>query len=355
MKETKGFKIVADTRKRVRYPEWFKRMSVQAKAKYVLRFPGSEVAAVGFQELAAGRLPDWFEKMTEDQQQKYLDSHPKSKLSLSLKGKAPKSDRGRDTEKEVRDAKDDERKKIMDHKSGSPSPTNFLGPKDDSGSAFNNPEEERKVVKIVTDIARIAEKYKKAGKEFPDLDLCEVTIPGTNLFCEVNKGIPRKRMPQLKGTPAEGTWAAKNLKANDEGEVNAEKEFIAHLREKGIKVKGGSMPATEMKSTQSQLVGSKVAGMFEALKENPKHPGISAPLFVSSDGYVLDGHHRWAAKVMYDIADGVKDPVNLDVVIVDMPISELVNETNEYTQMIGIASKDNVATAAFEELARQLS
>ena len=32
-------------------------------------------------------------------------------------------------------------------------------------------------------------------------NLCDVTVPGTNMFCGDNKGIPRAEMPQLKSKP----------------------------------------------------------------------------------------------------------------------------------------------------------
>jgi hypothetical protein len=51
---------------------------------------------------------------------------------------------------------------------------------------------------------------------------------------------------------------------------------------------------------------------------------------VSREGYILDGHHRWAAEVGLDYEDSVPDwPV--DVEPVDLPILELLREAHRFT------------------------
>ncbi len=299
-------------------------------------------------EVAKEPLPEWFQNLSEDQQQKYLDEHKDSKLYKQLKKEKKRNDALVKVQKEKVDHNEqpEHEKKIADHNAGGPSPTNFTGPKDKKGSAFNRPEDERKVVRIVTEINRLAELYKKKGKDFPDFDLCEISIPGTNLFCGVHKNVARKHMPQLKAKAVPGSWAAKNLEANDKGEVNAEQEFVNYLQKKGVEVSDAKIPATELKSTQNQLVGQKVAGMYEALKKDPNIKGIRAPIFVSKDGYVLDGHHRWAAVVCYDMGDGVGKSIEMDVRVIDMDIGQLLDETNKFCNEVGLETKDAKAEAS---------
>ena len=299
-------------------------------------------------EVAKEPLPEWFQKLSEDQQQKYLDEHKDSKLYKQLKKEQKRNDALVKVQKEKVDhsVQPEHEKKIADHNAGGPSPTNFRGPKDKKGSAFNRPEDERKIVRIVTEISRLADLYRQKGKDFPDFDLCEISIPGTNLFCGVNKNVPRKHMPQLKAKALPGSWAAKNLEADDKGEVNGEKEFVNYLQKKGVSVSDAKIPATELKSTQNQLVGQKVAGMYEALKKDPNIKGIRAPIFVSKDGYVLDGHHRWAAVVCYDMADGIGKSVEMDVRVIDMEIGDLLDETNKFCKEVGLETKDAKAEAS---------
>ena len=39
-----------------------------------------------------------------------------------------------------------------------------------------------------------------------DPELCELDVPGTELMCQDNKGIPRDQMPQLKSDDASFKW-----------------------------------------------------------------------------------------------------------------------------------------------------
>jgi hypothetical protein len=151
-------------------------------------------------------------------------------------------------------------------------------------------------------------------------------------------------MPQLKGKPAPGSIAA-DLPRDKGGEVDTEPAFREALEKRGVKMVEKSVPAATLKATQSQLVGSKVAGMCDALKKNPNNPGITAPIFVSKDGYVLDGHHRWAAVVGLQLAKGANDPVDMNVVEVDMDIEGLVKFTNQFCEDIGIKPKDTKEAA----------
>lgn len=263
-------------------------------------------------------------------------------------------------------AKEVKGKSAQDVLASKDSPTDFKGPKDKKSSMSGNIAAEKKVVSEINKIAAwsskifkaekaLVKKYEdegykkdaakkkaaqemKADKEKYTLDLCTVSIPGTNLFCGKNKGIARKQMPQLKGNAVAGSDASK-LEANADGEVSAEEEFKKHLKRNGVTMLHKKVDASSLKATQSQLVGTKVAGMYEALKKDPKHEAIGAPIFVSRDGYILDGHHRWAAHVALDLADGLDVPVAMDVIEVDMDIEELVDATNNFANSFGIAQK----------------
>jgi hypothetical protein len=52
---------------------------------------------------------------------------------------------------------------------------------------------------------------------------------------------------------------------------------------------------TTLKPWQCEVNGRKIAGMFRSWKES----GVpdEQRILVSSDGYVIDGHHTWAAAV----------------------------------------------------------
>jgi hypothetical protein len=126
-----------------------------------------------------------------------------------------------------------------------------------------------------------------------------VTVPGTNLYCDDNLGIPRDQMPQFKGKPQPGTPAA-DMPLDKNGEVDTEPLFKKMLEEKGIKVVQTEVASDKLKATQSELVADKVIGMMNTLENDPTNESLTAPIYVSRDGYVIDGHHRWAAITAYN-------------------------------------------------------
>jgi len=226
---------------------------------------------------------------------------------------------------------------------------NLPGPTSDENSVSGDAAAERKVL----------EKLKTITKD-NDVDLCSISVPGTNLFCAGNKQIPRDEMPQLKSKVVPGGKADELVKAGKleidakNGEVNTEGLFKTMLEKEGITMKDPEpRQVTSLKATQNQLVGSKVNMFAKVLagdqpfegKELPKEDlqkwqnALREPIIVSKDGYILDGHHRWAALVQHDIANGGSGDVEMDVKEVDMGATELVDKTNKFTNDMGLQVK----------------
>jgi hypothetical protein len=202
------------------------------------------------------------------------------------------------------------------------------------------PIERQQISTIIDKLAELGKQAKEKGEKAPNFNLCQVTVPGTNLYCDGNKGIPREDMPQFKGTPEPGSPADK-LPKDENGEADTEEFFKEMLNKQGIKVSEPvSVPPDRLKATQSELVGVKVAGMSKVL-DDPKHPAydkITAPIYVSNDGYVLDGHHRWAAVVAHNAANPDKQ-IPMNVRVIDEPIEPLVKRSNAFAEAIGIRAK----------------
>jgi len=185
-------------------------------------------------------------------------------------------------------------------------------------------------------LAAMAQKAREKGEDPPDFDLCKITIPGTNLYCDDNLNIPRSQMPQFKGKPRPGTKAAE-LPTTPDGEVDTEPLFRQMLNKHGVEVKNTTIPSDQLKATQKELVGAKVARMTKALEKYPELPGITAPIYVSNDGYVIDGHHRWAALSTLAIKQG--KPVEMDVRVIDMPARQIIPLANRFAEKMGVATK----------------
>ena len=215
------------------------------------------------------------------------------------------------------------------------------------GADFSNkplsqvtPIERQQISTIVDKLAELGKQAKEKGEQAPNFNLCQVSIPGTNLYCDGNKGIERGDMPQFKGTPQPGSPADK-LPKDESGEADTEEFFKQMLNKQGIKVSESvAVPPDRLKATQSELVGVKVAGMSKVLadKNHPAYEKITAPIYVSNDGYVLDGHHRWAAVVAHNAANP-KNQIPMNVRVIDEPIEPLVKRSNKFAEEIGIRAK----------------
>jgi hypothetical protein len=202
------------------------------------------------------------------------------------------------------------------------------------------PIERQQISTIIDKLADLGKQAKERGEQAPNFNLCQVSIPGTNLYCDGNIGIPREDMPQFKGTPEPGSPADK-LPRDNNGEVDTEEFFKQMLNKKGIKVsEPTNVPPDRLKATQSELVGVKVAGMEGVLEDpdNPAYKKITAPIYVSNDGYVLDGHHRWAAIVAFNAAHPDKQ-IPMAVRVIDEPIKPLVKRSNDFAEAMGIKPK----------------
>ena len=191
-----------------------------------------------------------------------------------------------------------------------------------------------------TDINKVAQQVadaKAKGEPAPNINLCDVTVPGTNLYCDDNLGIPRDEMPQFKGNASPGSRAA-GMEADASGEVDTEPVFREMLAQKGIKTLQTEVPADKLKATQKDLVGAKVVGMMGALEKDPNHPKITAPIYVSRDGYVIDGHHRWAAVVAYNAQNPDKQ-IQMKTTVLDQDIKDAIPMANKFAEDMGIAAK----------------
>ena len=205
------------------------------------------------------------------------------------------------------------------------------------------PIERQEVATKIDDLVKMTQQSKANGEKPQYYNLCQVSVPGTNLYCNGNLGIDRNDMPQFKGTARPGSPADKLPKDPKNGEVDTEQFFKQMLEKKGIKVsEPQAVPPDRLKATQMNLVGDKVAGMEQGLEANPKDPNLTAPIYVSNDGYVLDGHHRWAAIVGYN-AKHPDTPIPMNVRVIDQPIKPLVKMSNDFADHMGIEKKAAVA------------
>lgn len=194
---------------------------------------------------------------------------------------------------------------------------------------LNRVDEVGTLVERLADLVREAE---ARGETAPTYDLCRVSVPGTNLFCSRSKGIPRLKMPQLSGKPEPGSLSDA-LPRNPRGNVNVKDLFLQALMDAGIAVTERVTSPSTLKASQSQLDGPAVGRIYTETKAG-RPPGSGT--LVTRDGYILDGHHQWAAQVALDSDNGTLGDVLMPIRVLDLDIAEALALALKFSKDYGI-------------------
>lgn len=224
-------------------------------------------------------------------------------------------------------------------------------------------------------------------KAYTPINISLAGVPGTNIFGGGNLGVARIDMPQTAGKPVAGGRAAELLRSQQQAfitqrrlegadddtikaemrsagmnEINLSDQYEQALRDKGIQLEYSSVQESELsnlKATQDFIDGSKIYGMamgYYAKYQRTGAVGTPKPSIVTTDGYVVDGHHGWAAVVMYNkLVDSevIKSPkMPLPVKRVPYEIGATLDFTNEFCKewdMPFADGKGNVLSKAGDE------
>lgn len=271
---------------------------------------------------------------TEKALKKYLEEHPEAdpKAHTVAEKEKPK---GKPEEEKKKGPADTEKipvespkggEKMLEKRKGKPPAT----PKD-------LPEEHREAIEeynleIVGDDAHQAAEIARKVKEGIEAgaDVCKMSPP----VCVGNKGLTRDKMPQIEG----GKSVREMLDSDDElerkkGQAMVQagadpdddrpimRQMLDRFKEAGAGSKQSRIRVGELKATQKEIKAAKTFGIadahlkgkFNALTEEPK-------VMISRDGYILDGHHRWAAVLTID------PKRTMEVVVIDMDMDDLLHE-----------------------------
>lgn len=172
----------------------------------------------------------------------------------------------------------------------------------------------------------IARKIEKGISE--SADVCKMSPP----VCVGNKGIPRDKMPQIEG----GKTVQQMLDSSDELDRKKAKamiqagadpkddrtilqQMIDHLKKNGIRNTKTKVAVGKLKATQKEIKAAKTFGMADAHLKG-KFDNIGNSIVVSKDGFILDGHHRWAALLTIDPSR------KMNVLVIDMDMDDLLKE-----------------------------
>ena len=111
--------------------------------------------------------------------------------------------------------------------------------------------------------------------------------------------------------------------------------FISYLAKAGISTTDEGVDPLSLKPTQKDLKGPKVGSMLQATRAAGPADGLgtSNPILVTSDGYILDGHHRWGAKAVNAME---RDGVTIPVTRIDASIDDVLKIGLEFDRINNI-------------------
>ena len=146
-----------------------------------------------------------------------------------------------------------------------------------------------------------------------DGDLRNVRIPGYALFDGANMGLRREQMPQV---PA-----------------RVKPQFLSEMRLKGVGVAAQSVDPRTLKPSQADISASRTGEILKKMREGSFYDSPASRILVSKDGFVIDGHHRWAAASAYafDISGA-----RLPIIRVDLNAADLIPAAREFGAREGI-------------------
>ena len=92
-----------------------------------------------------------------------------------------------------------------------------------------------------------------------------------------------------------------------------------------------SVPVGKLKPMQKEVIPDKALSFALGYLRDGKPDLDDMEAIISNDSYIMDGHHRWAARTLIDPA------AQVTVAAIDMPAADVVSALNLYTKAIGIA------------------
>ena len=108
-------------------------------------------------------------------------------------------------------------------------------------------------------------------------------------------------------------------------------DFIRKLQSYGIECNALKIPANKLKPTQGNLNTDKIQSMLSEPMDS-----LTKPIIISRGGYILDGHHRWAAVLQ------INGDIKMPVIKVDTDINSLIKIGNAYGKSVNKKITDSV-------------
>ena len=146
-------------------------------------------------------------------------------------------------------------------------------------------------------------------------DITNLQINGHTLFGGDGLGIKRSQMPQIP--------------------MGMRKQFIQDMADQGVSTELKKVEAMDLKPSQSEISATKTARLYQHFKSDgiPKDKAI----LVSKDGFVVDGHHHWAAAAAMGL---MGKHSKIPVIVMDANIKDALAMSKAWSDSHGIAPQD---------------
>ena len=147
-------------------------------------------------------------------------------------------------------------------------------------------------------------------------DITELKVKGTLLFGDEGMGIARADMPQIPSSEREN--------------------FLADIeKDNGITHEKEKVDPTTLKPIQKEVSGSRAGAIYEKFAEKGAIPK-GERILISKDGFVVDGHHTWAAAVAFSFDN---PGTELPVYRLSVTAKEALQVSVDYAKANGYESK----------------
>ncbi len=93
--------------------------------------------------------------------------------------------------------------------------------------------------------------------------------------------------------------------------------------------KKAAIPVKDLKPAQTEIIKEKAFGMAIKFLDRGEWDGVDLEAIISSDNYIMDGHHRWAAVSLID------KNAKIAGTVINLPGAALVSVLNIVTKSIG--------------------
>ena len=208
-------------------------------------------------------------------------------------------------------------------------------------------------------------------------DICKMSPP----VCEGNFGVARSSMPQLsadepikdmlktdeqriadmgdkwddlsdeKKAKNKKDWATARKKGQAAVDAGADpdddrtvfQQLLDSVAEEGVSISSqeppfDKRPVGELKATQREIKAGKTYGIANAYLQGDYDPR-EAPIIISSDNHILDGHHRYSAMITAD------PDAKMNVIVVDMPMKKFLERSFDQPGVFRADLQDNIISS----------